>query len=113
MLGGAHATANPLTAEFGIAHGVAVGLMLPHVIRFNAGAGENPYCDLQEDAETLAERIAEFAGVAGFPRNLRALSIPEDALPRRAAAAVRQWTARFNPRALAEADLLEMYRQAW
>src|SRR5438094_83673 len=36
MLGAAHAAANPLTAHFGIVHGQAVGLMLPHVIRFNA-----------------------------------------------------------------------------
>src|SRR5215470_13270123 len=35
MLGAAHSLANPLTAEFNIAHGQAVGLMLPHVIRRN------------------------------------------------------------------------------
>lgn len=36
MLGAAHALANPLTAHFGIPHGQAVGVMMPHVIRFNA-----------------------------------------------------------------------------
>ena len=30
MLGAAHACANPLTATFGITHGIAVGTMLPH-----------------------------------------------------------------------------------
>ena len=35
MLGASHALANPLTAAYGIAHGQAVGLVLPHVIRFN------------------------------------------------------------------------------
>src|SRR5207244_2149171 len=39
MLGAAHAAANPLTAHFGIVHGQAVGLMLPHVVRFN---GQDP-----------------------------------------------------------------------
>src|SRR6185436_15036686 len=38
MLGAAHAAANPLTAHYGIAHGQAVGMMLPHVVRYN---GEN------------------------------------------------------------------------
>src|SRR5258706_13505935 len=33
MLGAAHAAANPLTAHFGIVHGQAVGLILPHVSR--------------------------------------------------------------------------------
>ena len=36
MLGAAHSAANPLTAHFGIVHGVAVGLMLPHVIELNS-----------------------------------------------------------------------------
>ena len=36
MLGAAHAAANPLTAHFGVVHGQAVGMMLPHVVRFNA-----------------------------------------------------------------------------
>ncbi len=35
MLGATHALANPLTAEYGIVHGQAIGLLLPHVIRFN------------------------------------------------------------------------------
>jgi alcohol dehydrogenase len=34
MLGAAHSCANPLTAKFHVVHGEAVGVMLPHVIRF-------------------------------------------------------------------------------
>ena len=40
MLGATHACANPLTAHYGVTHGTAVGIMLPHVIRFNAAAVE-------------------------------------------------------------------------
>src|SRR5438309_5148165 len=36
MLGAALAAANPLTAHYGVVHGEAVGILLPHVIRFNA-----------------------------------------------------------------------------
>src|SRR2546427_274617 len=36
MLGAVHAAANPLTAHYGIVHGEAVGILLPHVVRFNA-----------------------------------------------------------------------------
>src|SRR5205085_4079330 len=36
MLGATHAAANPLTAHFGVVHGQAVGIMLRHVVRFNA-----------------------------------------------------------------------------
>jgi alcohol dehydrogenase len=38
MLGAAHALANPLTAFLDVPHGQAVGIMMPHVLRFNATA---------------------------------------------------------------------------
>ncbi|HWS56435.1 MAG TPA: iron-containing alcohol dehydrogenase, partial [Pyrinomonadaceae bacterium] len=38
MLGAAHACANPLTARYGTEHGAAVALLLPAVVRWNAGA---------------------------------------------------------------------------
>ena len=43
MLGASHALANPLTAMYSIAHGQAVGAMLPHVIRFNGQKYEHWY----------------------------------------------------------------------
>ena len=46
MLGAAHGLANPLTTHYGIVHGQAVGLMLPHVIRFNASRVADIYGEL-------------------------------------------------------------------
>ncbi len=48
MLGATHALANPLTAEYGIVHGQAIGLLLPHVIRFNGQQCGNWYHELLE-----------------------------------------------------------------
>lgn len=112
MLGAAHATANPLTARFDITHGVAVGLMLPHVVRFNAAIGHNPYADLVPDAEELGSRIDRLLAAAALPRRLADLGIPESALPQLATLASKQWTAGFNPRPVTEADLLAIYRLA-
>ena len=39
MLGGTHACANPLTARYETVHGVAIALLLPHVVRWNAANG--------------------------------------------------------------------------
>src|SRR5262249_4770895 len=50
MLGAAHACANPLTAHYGITHGIAVGIVLQHVIRFNTPAVSALYADLVHDA---------------------------------------------------------------
>ena len=46
MLGVCHSAANPLTAHYGVTHGVAIGVMLPHVIRFNAPAAGPLYAQL-------------------------------------------------------------------
>jgi alcohol dehydrogenase len=112
MLGAAHATANPLTAKFDITHGVAVGLMLPHVVRFNTAGGESPYSDLVADADELVCRIDRLLAAAGLPRRLAELNVPEAVLPELAALASRQWTASFNPRPVGEAELYEIYRRA-
>ena len=47
------ALANPLTGLCGVVHGVAVGMMLPQVVRFNSQNGERPYSDLMDDPEQL------------------------------------------------------------
>ncbi|RJP31119.1 MAG: iron-containing alcohol dehydrogenase [Phycisphaerales bacterium] len=98
MLGAAHACANPLTARFGIAHGVAVGMMLPHVVRYNSANGTNAYAALMEDASLLVRRIEEHLTVTGWPRSLAALGVQEGDLDNLADEASRQWTAQFNPR---------------
>lgn len=112
MLGAAHACANPLTQRFGVVHGVAVGLLLPHVVRFNAAEGENPYADLDCDAERVAARIEELLDAAGAPRSLREVGVPDDVLDELAALAAQEWTATFNPRRVGTAELLGIYEAA-
>ena len=46
MLGASHALANPITATYDTAHGQAVGLMLPHVVRFNGQEFDHWYQEL-------------------------------------------------------------------
>ncbi|MCI0524196.1 MAG: iron-containing alcohol dehydrogenase, partial [Acidobacteria bacterium] len=113
MLGAAHACANPLTARFGIVHGVAVGLLLPHVIRFNAAAGENPYADLLADAEALAAQVETMLDTARLPRRLSHLDVPSSALEGLAKEAATQWTAGFNPRRVGVEELSEIYNSSF
>ncbi|HPF41075.1 MAG TPA: iron-containing alcohol dehydrogenase [Phycisphaerae bacterium] len=112
MLGAAHACANPLTATYGVTHGVAVGLMLPHVIRFNAADCANPYADLCEDAADLAHRVEAMLDAVGMPRRLRDLKVDASALPKLADLAATQWTAQFNPREVGAPQLLSIYEAA-
>lgn len=114
MLGAAHSCANPLTARFGVVHGAAVGVMMPAVIRYNAAEVACLYDELAGErtsgAEVLADRFEGFLEEAGLPRRLREHGVREADLPTLAAEAAGQWTARFNPRSVGEAELLEIYR---
>jgi alcohol dehydrogenase len=112
MLGAAHSLANPLTAHYQTVHGVAVGLMLPHVVRFNAaGDGGNPYADLGE-AEAIASAIDRMLRAGGLPRTLSELGVKADALPTLADEAARQWTANFNPRDVGPNQMRAIYEAA-
>jgi alcohol dehydrogenase len=116
MLGAAHAAANPLTAHFQIVHGQAVGLMLPAVIRFNAGDGET--ARLYEElggtkADQLAARVEWLLNLAGMPRSLADCSVKPSSIPLLAAEAAKQWTASFNPRPVGEKDFIQLFEAAF
>ena len=107
MLGAAHACANPLTARYNITHGVAVGLMLPSVVRFNSQAVSILYQELYPSP--MPQRVSELKAVAGLPERLRDFEIQQADLPRLAAEAAKEWTGKFNPRPVSEVELLKLY----
>ena len=109
MLGAAHACANPLTARYGIVHGVAVSLMLPHVVRWNAA--QEDYAAIY--AGDLPARLRQLASACGMPATLKEAGVPDDALEALAAAATQQWTGRFNPRPVDAKAALELYQCAY
>jgi len=113
MLGAAHACANPLTARCGITHGVAVGIMLPHVVGFNCLARHNPYDLIDADADRLVSRIEMFLSLGRLPTRLAECGVPESMLPQLAAEAAKQWTAKFNPTPVGPEEMLKVYHAAF
>lgn len=130
MLGATHALANPLTATYDIVHGEAIGMMLPHVIRFNGQLCERWYAELCEQtgsngkshgavapklhgAAALADLVAELAARASLPSNLSKAGVERERLPELARMAAGQWTGGFNPRKVGEAELLQLYEAAY
>lgn len=125
MLGAAHSAANPLTARFNVVHGAAVGLMLPAVIRFNAGwdGPRAAYAQLAVEAGLAGSHLREelavgalldqlefLLGKAGMPRTLAEAGVDVEAIPVLAEEAARQWTAGHNPRPVSIHDFVELYR---
>src|SRR6185312_4499066 len=103
----------PLTAHCGTVHGVAVGVMLPHVVRFNAEdeGARRAYAELasapeiaclsdgeEYAVESLIQRLEAMLNLAEIPRSLVECGVTEHDIPKLAEEAARQWTASFNPR---------------
>jgi alcohol dehydrogenase len=127
MLGGAHACANPLTARYGTTHGIAVAVMLPHVVRWNATHVGDRYEELLRSSfgraapgvhgpaagEQLAARLEALARAGELPRTLRHLGVPREDFAALAADAATQWTGTCNPRPFDAAAALELYERAY
>ncbi len=111
MLGAAHALAPPLTQQFEMPHGVAISLVLPHVVKWNAEVLGAHYKELHSG--DLVARLHYLAEIGGLPLSLKEAQVPESALPRLAEEAATQWTGKFNPRPLTPESALELYQAAY
>jgi alcohol dehydrogenase len=120
MLGVAHSLANPLSARLGLVHGLAVGLALPAVVRFNAVAPEprRIYAELARESGLAARDADESASLAGLltflgaclealggERSAARAALSTADLSALAEEAGTQWTARFNPRPVTRPEL--------
>ena len=121
-----HALAYPLGGEFHVAHGVSNAVLLPHVLRFNLPAAPERYAAIAmalgvvretSPAATASKGIEELVNLAdrcGVPRYLSELSVPLEALPRLAKAAMKVTRLlKNNPREVAEEDAIAIYRAAY
>jgi len=124
MLGAAHSCANPLTMRYNMAHGVAVGLMLPHVVRFNATECNPLYFDLllrgglhpdseRSAGEFLADWVSGRLESHGLPSRLSEVGVSAEDIPGLASEASNEWTARFNPRPVSAQDFVSLYEAAF
>lgn len=123
MLGATHACANPLTARYGTTHGEAIAILLPHVVRWNAGAVGSHYSELLREAGrhngdgnpglALARRLEELAAAGGLPSALSDVGASKGDLSTLAQEASEQWTGKFNPRPFDAAGAQEVYECAF
>jgi alcohol dehydrogenase len=125
MLGATHACANPLTARYGTAHGAAIAMLLPTVVRWNERASAERYATLLKvssvaelnkalsPTEALARRLEALVAAGSLNTDLRGIGIAENDLPGLAAEAAEQWTGTFNPRPFNKEGAMEVYTCAY
>ncbi|WP_417849866.1 iron-containing alcohol dehydrogenase [Thalassoglobus sp.] len=126
MLGATHALANPLSAHCNLTHGIAIGVLLPHVVRFNGALPEiaNLYGHFAEDIGLcensdpeapviLAEYLTHLVQKSEQPGRLRECNVDESLFEKMASEASEQWTGQSNPRPVDASSLLELYKCAY
>jgi alcohol dehydrogenase class IV len=121
-LGSVHAMSHPVGAQFGVPHGVANAIHLPHVIRFNAEdpATAERYRDLTEilgvdgaDAgDALASYVERLTTGLGLPTRLSQVGVPEQGLAALVEGAMGDGTSLLNPREVSAEDYALLFEQA-
>jgi alcohol dehydrogenase class IV len=126
-LGSTHAMSHPCGAHFGVPHGVANAINLPHVIRFNAAGGPeiaDRYRDLNDllgvevggsdeaVGDALAGHVSGLVEGLGLPTRLSEVGVPEDGIPALVEGAMGDGTTLMNPREPSDEDYDRLFRAA-
>lgn len=127
LLGLVHAMAHSIGAVKGIPHGLANGLFLPHVMRFNLEEVPGLTADIAEamgvNIHGMGPLEAGAAGIAAvealqervkLPRRLRGIGVAEEDMKKAAELAMSDGSVVYNPRMIMSSDeILEVYRKAY
>lgn len=125
ILGATHAMSHQVGGLLDAPHGVVNGVLLPHVIRYNARATPDRFVALaaaagldvagmpgEEAAELLADHVRQLADDVGVPRGLRELGVTEADVPRLADTTLDDACLTTNPRAATLHDVEKLFLEA-
>ncbi len=124
-LGINHAICHCLGGRYGVAHGVANTIMLPHGMRFNLPVAAGALAQLarvtggpvDESPEAGARRwiahVEAMLETFGLPRRLRDVGVPRDGLGLLADDTMTDPQVYFNPRPVARDDVVQILHEAW
>lgn len=125
ILGATHAMSHQVGGLLDAPHGVVNGVLLPHVIRFNAAREPERFVPLAaaagidtaglpglEAAHLLADRARRLADEVGVPRGLTGLGVTEDKIPTLARTTMKDACLATNPRQARVEDIEALFRAA-
>ncbi len=94
-------------------HGTLNAVLLPPVLAFNAAAGKDKYARIRvalglEPDDDLPSWFTRFTRAIGLPTTLSAMGVTRAVLPRMAAMAIDDFSARTNPVPLTQTDAMSL-----
>ncbi len=118
-LGAVHAMSHPLggLADPVLHHGTLNAVILPAVLRFNAGHAGSKYDDLRRvlglaAGADVAAAIEDLNRRLGLPAGLREMGVTDDVLPRMVEGAVADHSTPSNPRPTDAAEYERLFAEA-
>jgi len=111
-LGAVHGLAHSLGALKGVPHGVACGIFLPPVLRFNLAEIEDKlkilarYLGLSPDS--FVEEVADLLSAVGIPHNLREVNVRKEEAEKIVQGCSHSHSLRYNPKPVSPSDLLSI-----
>ncbi|WP_257952836.1 iron-containing alcohol dehydrogenase [Nocardioides sp. B-3] len=125
ILGATHAMSHRVGGLLDAPHGVVNGVLLPHVIRYNARASPERFVDSarsagiavdgmpgEDAAELLAEHVRRPADDVGVPRGLGELGVTEADIDTMAHTALDDACLTTNPREASEIEIRQLFKDA-
>jgi len=111
QVGMVHALAHSVGAKFGVPHGIANSILLPHCILYNLDACLDRYSQIAQAmgrdvrgmeplkaAEQAATAIREFSKSIGMPQTLREVNVEDSGLEQCANDALNGWVDCLQPK---------------
>lgn len=125
ILGATHAMSHQVGGLLDAPHGVINGILLPHVIRFNAEEGTTRFTEIAralgipadrqpaaELADAIADRVRRLADTVGVPAGLKMLGVTPEDCPVLARNAMQDACLTTNPREATEQELHDLFLAA-
>jgi len=127
MVGLVHAMAHSLGARYGVPHGLANTILLPHGMRYNMEACADQYAlvaeamgvgkqEMSDDeaAEEAIKAIEDLTKKIRLPGRLREVEVPREGLKDCAELSLSDGSIVYNPKSIYEAEeVLKVYEAAW
>jgi alcohol dehydrogenase class IV len=117
-LGAVHSCAHALGTVVDMHHGLANGIMIDHVMRFNADAAERKMAELARvcgagsTAESFVEWLTALKSRIGIPAKLGGKGVTTAHIPRLVEIAVKDTCHQTNPKPVSAADFERIFQAA-
>lgn len=121
-LGNCHAMSHPISAVYGVAHGVANAVIIPYVMKYNSFAAPELFTDIAnelgvnieglslfESAQAAADAVRKLAIDIGLPTDFQSFGVEEEKVKDLTVDAMLSGNILVNPRVTKAKDIEDLY----